>query len=197
MAVAQDAFVDTAKLALVDPAGTITVAGTVAAAVLPLESATTMPPVGAGPLRVTVPVEGAPPDTLVGLGLKEESEGAVTERTVVVVTPSWVAEIVTFVDADTGFVETANVALVAPAGTVTLAGTVAAAVLLLACVTTTPPVGAVPLSVTVPLEDAPPVMVVGTTLTVDSSEGLTVRAALIVTPLYVATIVTTVAASTG
>ena len=49
------------------PAATVTDDGTVAAAVFPLESVTTFPPVGAFALRVTVPVELVPPVTLVGL----------------------------------------------------------------------------------------------------------------------------------
>ena len=49
-----------------------------------------------------------------------------------------------------------NFALVAPAATVTLAGTVAAAVLLDVSVTIEPPAGAALFSVTVPLALAPP-----------------------------------------
>jgi len=68
---------------------------------------------------------------------------------------------VTVVDAATALVLTVNVALVAPAATVTLEGTLAAAVLLLESVTCAPPVGAGPLSVTVPVEEFPPVTLVG------------------------------------
>ena len=68
---------------------------------------------------------------------------------------------VTVVDAATALVLTVNVALVAPAATVTLDGTVAAAVLLLESVTVAPPAGAAPLSVTVPVEEFPPVTLVG------------------------------------
>jgi hypothetical protein len=65
----------TVKVALVAPAGTVTVEGTRAAAVLSLESVTCEPPGGAGPLNVTVPVEDcAPPVTLVGFRVIEESE---------------------------------------------------------------------------------------------------------------------------
>ena len=49
------------------PAATVTVAGTVATAGLELVRVTTCPPAGAGPVRVTVPVEGKPPGTLDGL----------------------------------------------------------------------------------------------------------------------------------
>src|SRR6266436_4515667 len=65
----------TVNVALVAPAGTITLEGTLAAAVLLLESATCAPPAGAGPLSVTVPVEDSvPPMTLVGLSVSEERE---------------------------------------------------------------------------------------------------------------------------
>ncbi len=78
---------------------------------------------------------------------------------------------------------TVNVALVAPAATVTLAGTVALVVLLLARLTTTPPEGALPVSVTVPVEGVPPITVVGFRASVLSSGAVTVNVALLVTPL--------------
>lgn len=67
----------------------------------------------------------------------------------------------TVVDAATALVVTVNVALVAPAATVTLDGTLAAAVLLLESMTCAPPAGADPLNVTVPVEEFPPVTLVG------------------------------------
>src|SRR5205809_7341241 len=57
----------------------------------------------------------------------------------------------------TVFVATVNLAVLAPAATVTDAGTVAALRLLLANATTAPPAGAAALSVTVPVLSAPPV----------------------------------------
>jgi hypothetical protein len=72
------------------------------------------------------------------------------------VTPPAAAEIVTEVDLLTMLVETVKVALVAPAGTVTLAGTVATPVLLLLNVTTVGPDGAAPVRVTVPCDELPP-----------------------------------------
>ena len=64
----------TVKLALLAPAATVTLAGTVAADAL-LERYTDAP-LAAGPLRVIVPVEGDPPVTLVGLSPIDESVGA-------------------------------------------------------------------------------------------------------------------------
>ncbi len=110
------------NVALVAPAATVTLDGTVAAAVLLLESPIVAPPTGAAPLSVTVPVEDCVPPTLV---------------------------------------LTVNVALVAPAATVTLDGTVAAAVLLLESATVAPPAGAGPLNVTAPVEGVPPMTLVG------------------------------------
>jgi|SRR6058998_1074086 len=81
----------TVKVALVALPGTVTLAGTVATLVLLLERATTAPPLGAGPLSVTVPVEELPPVTLVGLRLSDESVGGlattVNALTLVVVPP--------------------------------------------------------------------------------------------------------------
>ncbi len=58
------------KFALVWPAGTVTVGGTVAALVLLLDSGTAMPPVGAATLSVTVPVTVPTPPVVV-LGLSD------------------------------------------------------------------------------------------------------------------------------
>ena len=60
------------KVAEVEFARTVTLAGTVAAEVLLLVSVTSLPPAGANPLRVTVPVEVAPlPATVVGFKVKD------------------------------------------------------------------------------------------------------------------------------
>ena len=75
------------KLALVPPTGTVTLEGTVAAAVLLLESVTCAPPAGAGAFSVTIPVEGLPPVTLVGLTVSEETIGGITVSEVVCVAP--------------------------------------------------------------------------------------------------------------
>ena len=65
-------LVVTVKVALVAPEATVTLAGTVATAVLLLDSVTTAPPLGAAPLRVTVPCEELPPVTLVGFSVSED-----------------------------------------------------------------------------------------------------------------------------
>ena len=62
------------NVALVAPAATVTLAGTRAAVVLLLESATCAPPVGAAALSVTVPVDEFPPTTLVGFSVSDDSE---------------------------------------------------------------------------------------------------------------------------
>src|SRR5437762_11453705 len=80
---ATTAVVLTVKVAVVLAAGTVTVEGTLAAALL-LESVTCAPPAGAGPLSVTVPVEDCvPPVTLVGFNVSEEKIGRAEVSTAV------------------------------------------------------------------------------------------------------------------
>lgn len=94
--------------------------------------------------------------------------------------------IVEGVAAVTETVVTLNVALVAPCATVTLAGT-AAAPLLLDSATVAPPAGAALVSVTVPVDEVPPVTLVGLSVNTDSDAGggtgVTVIVAVLVTPL--------------
>ena len=91
------------------------------------------------------------------------------------------------VDAVTALVLTVNVALVAPATTVTLEGT-RAAVLLLESATVAPPAGAAPLNVTVPVEEFPPATLVGFSESEErvgggGGAGVTVSEAVLVAPL--------------
>ena len=85
---------------------------------------------------------------------------------------------VTAVDAPTGEVVAVKVAEVAPAATVTEAGSAAALELSLR-VTLAPPAGAGPLSVTVPVELTPPTTVAGLKLNAESTGGFTVRPAVL------------------
>src|SRR5262249_55088194 len=112
-------------------------------------------------------------------------------------TPLLVALMVTRVDAVTALLVTVNTALLAPAGTVTLAGTVATAVLLLVSVTTAPPEGAALVNVTVPCDVLPPTTLVGLSANDDNeagggASGFTVNVAVLVTPAPETEIVTRV-----
>ncbi len=73
------AVVVTVNVAEVDPEGTVTLVGFCALALL-AESATVMPPLGAAPFRVAVPMDEFPPRTLVGLRVTEERLGGFTVR---------------------------------------------------------------------------------------------------------------------
>lgn len=171
------------NVAVVAFAATVTFAGTVATVGLLLVSATTAPPAGAGPFNVIVPDEELPPVTELRVTLTELSVAAVTVTLSVLVIPPYDPEIVTDVFAATGKVVTVNVAVVAPAATVTLAGTVATAVLLLVSATTAPPAGAAPFNVTVACEVPPPRTELALTLTELSVPAVTVRLSVLVTPL--------------
>src|SRR2546426_673048 len=119
---AATALVVTVNGALVAPAGTVTLAGTVAAAVLSLDSVTCAPPAGAGPSSVAVPVELLPPVTVVGFTPSEERRTArFTMRVAGRSTRLKYTEIVASDDAASALMVTVNGALVAPAGTRPLA----------------------------------------------------------------------------
>lgn len=68
-------FVVTLNVAVVVPSATTTLAGAVAEE-LSLHNPTQSPPVGAGALRVTVPVDKLPPATDVGLSVSAARAGA-------------------------------------------------------------------------------------------------------------------------
>jgi len=80
-------FVVIVRVVAVLPAGTVTLAGTVATAVELLVRVTTAPPDGAGPVKATVPVDDVPPFTEVGFKLSEVSVAAVTVKVVLFVAP--------------------------------------------------------------------------------------------------------------
>lgn len=161
---------------VVDPAATVTLDGTVAALLFDCK-VTTVPPDGAAPPRITVPVELAPPATVVGLRVNDVSACGLTVNVAEALAPPSEELMLTGVLAPTANVVIAKVADVAFAATVTVAGTVATAVFALVSVTMVPPDGAGPVRVTVPVEDAPPMTTVGLRLNPLSVAGLTVRLA--------------------
>ena len=157
----------TVKFAVVAPARTVTLAGTVAELEL-LLNVTKAPPTGAPPVNVTVPCAVAPPVTLAGfkdtankLAGGGGAEGGLTVIVAVRVTPPNAAERTTGVAAVTGWFVMVKAALVAPAATVTPVGTAATAGFALVNVTTAPPLGAALVNVTVPCELFPPTTLVG------------------------------------
>ena len=83
--------VETVNVRLVEPAETVTLESTVATEVLLLERLTTAPPLGAGALSVTVPIESSPPFTVEGLSVSDDrlpaGGGGVTVSAAVFVTP--------------------------------------------------------------------------------------------------------------
>ena len=163
MPVVATGWVVAVKVAVLDPAGTVTDTGTVANAESEVRFTTT-PPVGAMPVRVTVPAELAPPTTEVGNTVTDERIGASMPSFADLVTPFRTAEMVAETFAFTAVVVTANVADDAPAGMVTEAGAPAAG-LFDVSETERPPKGAIPLRVTVPVAPSPP----------NTKDGLRVR----------------------
>jgi hypothetical protein len=176
--------------AVVEPAGTVTNAGTVAAAGFELTRYTASPPAGAAASMVTVPVETPPPTTVVGLRLRLFGLRAVVVRTPVVVTPVEAAVTTVSTSFGTTAVVATNVTVLAPAATVTDTGTDTTEEDAIR-ETAVPPAGAGPLSVRVPVADPPPATEPGLKVTL-SGTGVEVSesAALFVAPPYIAEIVT-------
>src|SRR5215472_10511379 len=164
------------KVPLVVPAGTVTEAGTAATAVLALVRETIAPPAGAAVRSVTVPVLGAPPTRTDGFNVIVDRAGFTT-REAVTDAVLYVTVMVTMVPVLTVAVDIAKVAVVAPAATLTEAGTVAITVLLLVSITTVPPAGAAVDSVTVPVLSAPPTRLAGLTVTEPSDTAARARVA--------------------
>lgn len=192
------------NVVLATPTGTVTDGGTVAADVMSLASAITIPPQGAGPLSVTVPVALLPLVTLAGVmvmpvsvvGESCDDDGVTVTVALLVMLPP-VAVMVTDVDWATVVVVIVNVALVAPAATVTAVGTVATESLALSSATTTPLAGAGPFNVTVPTLLLPPRTVAGLIVSLDNAGGVTVSVSDVVTSPMLAVTVATVVCFTG
>jgi hypothetical protein len=115
-------LVVTVNVVLETPAGIVADVGTWATEVLLLVRATTAPAGGAAPFSVSVAVDRAPPVTVLGFKVSDVKAATVTVRVVVRVAP-YTPVIVTDVEAATPLVVMVNVAVLVPAGIVTLAGT--------------------------------------------------------------------------
>jgi len=107
------AVVETLNVADVAFAATVTVAGTTADGSL-LDRETTAPPIAAGPVRLTVPIDPVLQGINVGLSDTLETAAGLTVRLAVFVTVPAVAVIVAVIQVPTGIVVTENVAVVAP-----------------------------------------------------------------------------------
>src|SRR3954467_1578070 len=123
------------KAAVVTPAATGSGAGTATTFTLLLNNDTTAPLAGPGVPSVTVPVLPLPPVRTEGFSVIIDRTGFTTSEAVLE-TPLNVAVIPTIWPEVTFLLVATNVAVVAPAPTVTEAGTVAVFVFALASVTT-------------------------------------------------------------
>ena len=144
-----------AKVAFDAPTGMVTWTGTESSAD-ELVNATEIPPVGAAPLKLTVPVPVRPLTMTVGVADKSRSAGGVTDNVADAERFGPLAVMRTDVVALTTVVVTAKVALELPATTVTLPGTEATAEFADWSVTINPPAGAALSSWTVAVELFPP-----------------------------------------
>jgi hypothetical protein len=126
----------------------------------PLEVKFTTNPLPGVPFAKIVHETGLPPLTVVGVAVIEVMSGSKTFKFRVMETPFNVAVTLRVIGTDVTVVPTLKVAVVAPFGTVTLAGVIKAA-LLSESVTTLPAVGAKVLSVTVPVALFPEITPLG------------------------------------
>lgn len=168
------------KFTLEAPAVTTTELGTIAFPLVDVRF-TSSPPVGAGPVKVTVPVTFVPPvtddgdtDTLLRMG------GLIVKTELALSDPE-VAVIVEEVELATGFVVIANVVEVAPAGIVIEPDTVALEDVEV-MFTINPLAGAGPERLRVAVDDEPPTTVAGDKESVAGPGGSTDKVAFAVTP---------------
>jgi len=162
------------------PAGIVTVPGGFALVLLE-ERLTVAPPGGAGSLSVSVPVLDVPPMTELGETVRVLGTGGVRVTIVETDVEPTVAVIVAGVDTETSDVAIEKVVDVAPAGTVTVAGTVAL-LLFEVRLTRAPPVDAAPVRVTVPVDCVPPWTLLGEAEMLAGTGGMTVRFAVLLPP---------------
>ncbi len=173
----------TVKVAELCPAEMVTLAGTVATAVLLLASlTTTLAPVATGPVKAAVPVDVCPPTTEVGLSFTDAISGAFTVSLAVFLMPLKLAVMVAVVVVATGVVAMVKAPLLDPAGMVMLL-TVgwATEVLLLERLTVAPPAGAMPFREIVPVELWLPVTAAGLSFSLDRLAASTVTVPAFVT----------------
>jgi hypothetical protein len=168
--------------ALVAPAGTVTDWGTRSAAVLLDASDTMIPPLGAGPLSLAVPVAVRLP--VIDVGLTETVLRATGLKVIVVAreAPLSAARTVNAVAVVTNPVVIVIVLLVLPTGIVIVPGNGKIDVSPPESVTTAADPRAAPLRVTLSLRTEPPEADVGLNATDATCSGATVIAVVFVTP---------------
>ena len=143
------------NVAVLLPEATVTVGGTEATDESLLDRSTTNGG-SALPSRVIVPVAVVEPVTVVGAMVRVDMMAGSTVRPAVWLVVLYVpVMVVDWLDETDKAAVAVNVAVVAPAATVTEPRTVAAAVLLLSSLTLAPPVGAAAEIVTVPVAVCP------------------------------------------
>jgi hypothetical protein len=147
------------NVAEVEPAATVTEAGTVST-MLVFVIVTAAPPAGAAFVSVTVQVPEAFGPKLAGQASEDTSTGAIRLKLAVLEVPFNVAVTMAFWSLGIVPAVAVNVAVAAAAATVTDEGTVSRR-LLLEMATAVPPTGAAPLNVTVQLAVAEPARLVG------------------------------------
>jgi hypothetical protein len=148
-------YVVIVKVWVVEPLGTVTGLTTVAAAGVSLVTLTAAPPIGAGPVRVIVPVAVSPPIRLGAETETPDNVGVIVKGTLSVTLPN-VADRLTVVLAVTIALVILNVAVVEPVGMVTVTGTAARRALAVVRLTISPLLPACPEMVTVPVDVWPP-----------------------------------------
>jgi hypothetical protein len=182
------------------PSATVTVAGAAATAGLELDSETVTPPLGAAAFNIMeLPPKVFPPTMLACESATEEGASGITVRVTGTATPLKVAVMVTGVLTLTAAVVILNAGeVVAPAATVTVAGTEATAGLLLESFTVAPAGDAGAIRVTTPegRAVAPPTTDTEERFTEATPSGFMVRVATALAPNNVAVRVTCVAAAT-